>query len=323
MTQTQNPVQAPNVTTVVGVVLPVLALTILLIVLLGDFGGGTAVAQQGEEGFVFEDPDVVVDLTAEVVDWEVYPGETVEAWVYNGAYPGPEIRVTEGEKVRVNLTNNLPEATTIHWHGLDVPNDQDGVPGITQPAVEPGETWTYEFVPHRVGTTVYHTHANTAQQLAKGLFGFFIVEPEGGLDYDREYSLMLHEIEGLYTINGKSFPATLEENTLLINEGETILVRFANMGAQYHPFHLHGHQFTVTNIDGNHMPEGWMQNTVDIPPGQTVDVVINGTNPGTWTFHCHIVPHVTNRGEYPGGMLTLLDYEDHTSYMEEQAAAGE
>ncbi len=299
------------------------ALAVGLLVLLPACGGGEASADLGEPGFVFDDPDVEVELTASVVDWEVYPGETVEAWVYNGQYPGPEIRVTEGQKVRIDVTNDLPEGTTIHWHGLDVPNDQDGVPGITQPDIAPGESWTYEFVAERVGTAAYHTHSNTADQLAKGLFGFFIVEPAEGLDYDREYTMGLHEIQGFYTINGNSFPSTLDDSMLLINTGEKVLVRFANMGTQYHPFHLHGHQFLVTNIDGNPMPDGWRQNTVDIPPGQTVDVVIEGTNPGTWTFHCHIVPHVTNRGEYPGGMLTLLDYEDHTSYMEEQAAAAE
>ncbi|MEX0786390.1 MAG: copper oxidase [Dehalococcoidia bacterium] len=286
-------------------------------------GGNEANAELGEPGYEFQEPDVEVDLTAEVFQWEVYPGETVEAWGYNGQYPGPEIRVHEGERVRVNLTNNLPEPTTIHFHGLDVPNDQDGVPGITQPAVEPGETWTYEFVAERVGTTVYHTHANTAWQLSKGMFGFFIVEPKDGLDYDREYALGLHELRGLYTINGQSFPATLDSDALQIATGERILIRLANMGAQHHPMHLHGHQFTVVNIDGNPMPPDWKQNTVDIPPGQTVDLMVEGTNPGTWVFHCHIVPHVTNNGEYPGGMLTVLDYTDHTSYFEEQAAASE
>lgn len=292
-----------------------------VLLIIGTGGGDNVSAQHGEPGNVFGNPDVEIELTAEVFEWEVYPGETVEAWGYNGQYPGPEIRVTEGDRVRLTLINDLPEATTIHFHGLDVPNDQDGVPGITQPDVQPGETWTYEFVVERVGTSVYHTHSNTAKQLAKGLFGFFIVEPEGGLDYDREFALALHEIEGLYTINGHSFPATLDSDLLQIKTGERVLVRFANMGAQHHPMHLHGHQFTIVNIDGNTMPPDWKQNTVDIPPGQTVDVVIEGGNPGTWVFHCHVVPHVTNRGEYPGGMLLVLDYEDHTSYFDEQAAA--
>lgn len=302
----------------IGMLIVIAIASIVILFAVDPPTATTVVAQQGDPGFVFQEPDVILDLTAEVIEWQVVAGEEpVEAWVYNGQYPGPEIRVTEGQKVRVNLTNKLPEDTTIHWHGLDVPNDQDGVPGITQPTIQPDETYTYEFVAERVGTTVYHTHAHTPTQLSKGLFGFLIVEPEGGLDYDREYALALHELGGYYTINGHSFPSTLEDSMLKINMGETVLVRFANMGSVHHPMHLHGHQFMVTNLDGNPMPEGWRQNTVDIPPGQTVDVVIEGTNPGTWTFHCHIVPHVTNHGEYPGGMLTLLDYEDHTSYFEQ------
>lgn len=304
----------------VGILIAI-AVAAIVVVFVVDSPTAPMRADQGDPGYVFEQAEVEIDLTAEVVQWEVLEGaEPVEAWVYNGQYPGPEIRVVEGQKVRVNLTNNLPEPTTIHWHGLDVPNDQDGVPGITQPAIQPGETWTYEFVPHRVGTTVYHTHANTAHQLAKGLFGFLIIEPKEGLDYDREYTLALHEIGGYYTINGHSFPSTLNDSVLSIREGERVLVRFANTGSLHHPMHLHGHQFEVVNVDGNSMPPDWRQNTVDIPPGQTVDVVIEGTNPGTWTFHCHIVPHVTNRGVYPGGMLTVLDYEDHESYFELQQA---
>ncbi len=298
-----------------------LAVAVTLFALIAACGGDPASADFGEPGFVFQDAEVEIDLTAEVVEWEVYEGETVEAWTYNGEYPGPEIRVTEGQKVRINFTNNLPEASTIHWHGLDVPNDQDGVPGITQPDVQPGESWTYEFVAERVGTGAYHTHSNTAAQLARGLMGFFIVEPKEGLNFDREYTLMLHEIDGLYTVNGHSFPATLESDLLAIKSGERVLVRFANMGALDHPFHLHGHQFEVINIDGNPMPPDWKQNTVEISPGQTVDLIITGTNPGTWVFHCHVVPHVTNKGVYPGGMLIVLDYEDHTSYFDEQAAA--
>ena len=270
-----------------------------------------------------DEVDHFIELTVGKTEWEVYDGETVEAWTYNGTYPGPEIRVKQGDRVQVIVHNELDEGTTIHWHGQDVPNDQDGVPGITQPSIEPGTSYTYEFVAARIGTTAYHTHQNTPTQLGRGLFGSFIVEPRAGLPWDHDYTLMLHEIDGLYTINGKSFPATLENDLLKIRTGETALVRLINMGSQHHPMHLHGHQFQVLSIDGNTMPGSWFQNTVDVAPGQTVDILIRGTNPGTWTFHCHIIPHVTNRGVYPGGMLTLLDYEDHTSYMEEQAAASD
>lgn len=307
----------------IGALASIAAVAIAVFALFAVFGGSESVsADFGEPGYVFQDVDVEIDLTAEVTQWEVYEGEIVEAWTYNGEYPGPEIRVTEGQKVRVNFTNNLPEPSTIHMHGIDVPNDQDGVPGITQPDVQPGDNWTYEFVVERVGTGMYHTHSNTASQLAKGLFGAFIVEPKDGPTYDREFVLSLHELNGLYyTINGHSFPSTLDDDLLSINTGEKILVRLINMGSLYHPMHLHGHQFEVVAIDGNPAAAVQKQNTVDMPPGQTIDIVIEGTNPGTWLFHCHVTPHVTNKGVYPGGMLTALDYEDHTSYFEEQAAA--
>ncbi len=284
-------------------------------VALGDGPAGVA-------GSRFNDPDVEIDLTADVVQWEVLDGEFVEVWAYNGQYPGPEIRVKVGDKVRINLTNNLPEATTIHWHGLEVPNDQDGVPGITQPDIPAGGSWTYEFVAPKAGTSMYHTHSNTLKQLTKGLFGAFIVEPREGLpQYDREYTLLLHETGGFYTINGHSFPKTLEDSLLKIKTGERVLIRMINAGQAHHPMHLHGHQFTVVQLDGNPLTNPLVVNTQDIAPGQTVDVEVLGTNPGTWVFHCHIILHVTNKGQYPGGMLIVLDYEDHTSYFEEQAAS--
>ena len=278
----------------------------------------------GVEGSRFTDPDVEIDLTAEVVQWEVLEGEFVEVWGYNGQYPGPEIRAKVGDKVRINFTNNLPEATTIHWHGLEVPNDQDGVPGITQPDIPPGGSWTYEFVAPKAGTTMYHTHSNTVRQLTRGLFGAFIVEPREGIPlYDREYTLLLHEINGFYTINGHSFPKALEDSLLKIKSDERILVRMINAGQIHHPMHLHGHQFKVVQLDSNPLAFPITVNTQDIAPGQTVDVEIDGFNPGTWVFHCHIITHVTNKGVYPGGMLIALDYEDHTSYFEEQAASAE
>ena len=200
----------------------------------------------GVEGSRFSDPDVEVSLTAEVVQWEVLEGEFVEVWGYNGQYPGPEIRAKIGDKVRINFTNNLPEATAIHWHGLEVPNDQDGVSEITQPDIPPGRSWTYEFVAPRSGTTMYHTHSNTVNQLSKGLFGAFIVEPRNRLpQYDREYTLLLHEIRGFYTINGHSYPKTLGDSLMKIRSDEKTLVRLINAGQIHHPMHLHGHQFTL------------------------------------------------------------------------------
>ncbi len=261
------------------------------------------------------------DLTAEVVDWEVVDGEIVEVWGYNGEYPGPIIEAEVGDTIRVNLTNNLSEGTTIHWHGLEVPNDQDGVPGITQPIIGPGERFTYEFTVDRAGTTMYHTHANTVRQLGRGLVGPLVVR-EPALTrtpkYDGDYTLVLHEIDGLFTINGHSFPATLEDEDSLITleTGQRVRVRMINAGQVHHPMHMHGHQFKVVALDSSELENPYWVNTIDIAPGQTVDVEVIGNNPGTWTFHCHILPHVTNRGEYPGGMLTLVDYTDHTSMLE-------
>lgn len=291
-----------------------------LFVALAALGIGLVACEDPHEGELIE-----VDLTAEVVDWEVVDGETVEVWGYNGEYPGPMIEARVGDTLRVNLTNNLPEGTTIHWHGIEVPNEQDGVPGITQPIIEPGEQYTYEFELEKSGTTMYHTHANTVKQLSRGLVGPLVVRERGraGDTYDREYTMVLHEIGGLFTINGHSFPATLadDDTNLQIATGESLRVRFINAGQQHHPMHLHGHQFEVISVDGNDLDNPYFANTVDVAPGATVDVEVLGNNPGTWTFHCHILNHVTNRGVYPGGMLTLLDYTDHTSYGEEQAAA--
>ncbi len=275
-----------------------------------------ACGDDGDAGGVVE-----YDLTAEVVDWQVVDGEVVEVWGYNGEYPGPLLEAEVGDTIRVNLTNELPEGTTIHWHGLEVPNDQDGVPGITQLMVEPGQRYTYEFEVDKPGTTMYHTHANTVQQLGRGLVGPLVVrEPfaQRTPKYDGDYTLVLHEIDGLFTINGHSFPETLADPDSLISleEGDRVLVRMINAGQQHHPMHLHGHQFRVVEVDSNRLDNPYWVNTIDIAPGQTVAVEVRGTNPGTWTFHCHILPHVTNRGEYPGGMLTVVDYADHTSMFE-------
>lgn len=284
---------------------------VALAVLLGSCGDG-----DDGTGNVIE-----IDLTAEVVDHQVVDGEVVEVWGYNGRYPGPMIEATVGDTLRVNLTNNLPEGTTIHWHGLEVPNDQDGVPGITQPIIEPGQRYTYEFELDKAGTTMYHTHANTVVQLSRGLVGPLVVREEAVQEsprYDRDYTLVLHEIDGLFTINGHAFPATLtdERSLITLETGERIRVRMINAGQQHHPMHMHGHQFKVIALDSNDLENPYWVNTVDIAPGQTVDVEVVGNNPGTWTFHCHILPHVTNRGQYPGGMLTLVDYADHTSFLE-------
>ncbi|MDP3771136.1 MAG: copper oxidase [bacterium] len=272
-------------------------------------------------------------LTAEPIRWEYADGRTILAWGYNGQIPGPEIRVTEGERVRFVFMNRLPKATTVHWHGLDVPNSQDGVPGLTQEPVAPGATFTYEFVASPAGTHFYHTHGSVhgdeAQQLDMGLSGAFIVEPRGYERPSREFTLVLDEWQvapmgssngpsmanmamggaghsmayNLYTVNGRSFPAT---EPLEVAKGDRVRMRLINGGTSTtHPMHLHGHQFRIVAVDGNAVPSAAQltRNTVTLHPGETYDVEFVAENPGVWLFHCHELHHAD------GGMIVPLRYE--------------
>lgn len=256
------------------------------------------------------DGDVkVFKLTCQTVQWEVTPGNKVEAWTYNGVVPGPEIRVAEGEKVRIHVTNeSLPESTAVHWHGLVVPNNQDGVPFITQPPIKLGETFTYEF-PIRegnAGTHMYHSHLNSAEQVTKGLLGAFIVEPKDParrLAYDREYTVVLNDGPlGGFSLNGKGFPAT---HPFAAKKGERVLFRFMNEGLMIHPMHLHGMPMTVVAQDGYPLPQAYMCDTLNIAPGQRFEAIVHATEVGTWAFHCHILNHAEGpQGMY--GMVTAL-----------------
>jgi manganese oxidase len=256
------------------------------------------------------DGDVkVFRLTADIVEWEVEPGVRRTAWAYNGVVPGPEIRVTEGERVRVHITNNLDESTAIHWHGLIVPNDQDGVPFITQPPINPGTTYTYEFEAKPSGSHMYHSHHNAAQQVTMGLLGAFIVEPKDPKKYgefDKEYTMILNDGPLGFTINGKGFPAT---QPLTAKRGEKILVRYMNEGLMIHPMHLHGMPQLVVAKDGWPQPMPWMCDTLNIAPGERWDVIIEATEPGVWAFHCHILNHAESaHGMF--GMVTALIVEE-------------
>jgi FtsP/CotA-like multicopper oxidase with cupredoxin domain len=259
------------------------------------------------------DGDVkVFNLTASVIEWEFAPGEYAEAWAYNGVVPGPEIRVTEGDKVRVNITNNLNETTAIHWHGLIVPADQDGVPFITQPPIKPGESFTYEF-PIRegnAGTHMYHSHMNAAEQVTRGMLGAFIVEPKDPStrpQFDREYTLVLNDgYIGGYSLNGKSFPAT---HPLVAKRGEKVLIRYLNEGVMIHPMHLHGMPMTVVACDGYLLPQPYMCDTLNIAPGQRFEAIVEATEVGTWAFHCHILTHAESaHGMF--GMVTVFVVEE-------------
>ncbi len=270
-------------------------------------------------------------LVVKETKWELLPGVEVNAWTYNGQIPGPEIRVKEGERVKIIFQNQLPVPTTIHWHGLIVPAKMDGVPGVSMPEVKPGETYTYEFIAKPSGTFWYHPHFDSVNQISKGLYGPFIVEPKiPDVKVDREYILMMsewvvppkqesqagHSMEKMgggmqeanyFTINGKSAPAI---PPMKVKKGEHIRVRFINAGNQVHPMHLHGHAFKIVSTDGYSLPnKGQMKDTLPVNAGERFDVVFKADNPGTWAFHCHDLHHVTNDGVYPGGLLMLVQYE--------------
>jgi FtsP/CotA-like multicopper oxidase with cupredoxin domain len=253
----------------------------------------------------------VFELTARPVQWEVLPGVRQEAWVYGDQLPGPLIRVTEGDQVRVVLKNDLPEPTVLHFHGPRLPNAQDGVPDVTQPVIPAGGTHTYEFTATPAGTYVYHTHHNTATQEPKGLYGVLIIDPKPGsaealrdAQYARDYLQVISEFGGYYVINGKAFPAT---EALEARIGEKVRIRLVNLGQTAHPMHLHGYHFRIVGADGVPV-EGppLVKDTINIAPGERYDLEFVADNPGTWVFHCHILSHVANQGVEPGGMITVL-----------------
>jgi FtsP/CotA-like multicopper oxidase with cupredoxin domain len=259
------------------------------------------------------DGDVkVFNLTVDAISWEYQTGKFADAYGYNGVLPGPEIRVTEGDKIRINVTNNLPESTAVHWHGLVVPNNMDGVPFITQPPIKPGETFVYEF-PIRegnAGTHMYHSHLNSTEQVGKGLLGPFIVEPKDSSTrpaFDVEYTIVLNDGPiGGYSLNGKSFPSTQPFKAKL---GQRILFRFMNEGGMIHPMHLHGMPMTVIAEDGYILAQPYKRDTVLIDPGARVEAIVEATELGVWAFHCHILSHAEGpTGMF--GMVTVLIVEE-------------
>lgn len=252
----------------------------------------------------------VFDLEAKVVQWEVEPGVRREAWAYNGIVPGPLIRVTEGDRVRIRLKNSLPESTTIHPHGQELvgENHQDGVSFLTTPVIRPGETGIIEFTAAPAGSHMYHSHHDSTKQVALGLLGPLIVEPKDPArrpKVDKEFVLVLNDGPLGYTINGKSFPAT---PPLLVKRGERVLVRWMHEGALLHPMHLHGPRMTVIARDGAPVPQPYQIDTLTIAPGERWDVLLDTRAPGKWAWHCHVLPHAEGeKGLY--GLTTVVIVE--------------
>lgn len=241
--------------------------------------------------------------------WEVASGQTVQAMMYNGVVPGPEIRVSEGDNVRVICKNEMKsQSTSIHFHGVLVPNKMDGVPYVTQDPIKPGESFTYEFTARNPGSHMYHSHHNAAEQVTKGLMGAFIIEPKDKSsepEVDAEYTMVLNDSGIGLTINGKSFPYT---QPLTAKLGQTIRVRYMNEGLLIHPMHLHGLPQTVIAKDGWPLPQPYKCDTMNVAPGERWDVLVKCDEPGVWAFHCHILTHAESaHGMF--GMVTVLIIE--------------
>jgi manganese oxidase len=251
----------------------------------------------------------VFDLTASKVAWQVEPGKEQMAFAYNGQVPGPEIRVTEGDYVRVNFTNALDESTAIHWHGVLVPNAMDGVTYMTQPPVKPGQQWTYEFRVRNSGSHMYHAHHNSAVQVGGGLLGAFIIEPKSTAKepaYDLDVSMIINDMLGGFTINGKSFPAT---RPVRVKLGQKLRIRYFNQGQLIHPMHLHGMPQLVFARDGYVFSQPYFVDTLTVAPAERWDVLVDCTEPGIWAFHCHILSHAESaHGMF--GMVTALIVEE-------------
>ncbi|MGH2757797.1 MAG: multicopper oxidase domain-containing protein, partial [Actinomycetota bacterium] len=241
----------------------------------------------------------VFELTADEVRWEVTPGEVLDAMAYNGTLPGPQINAELGDRVRVILHNKLDQPTTLHFHGVHVPNAMDGVPVITQDPVMPGESFTYEFTLRNSGTHMYHPHFNATEQITEGLLGAFVVSDPRDPEVAVDQTLVLNDGPLGFTINGKGFPATAP---IALSQGETMRLRYMNEGLQIHPMHLHGLVQHVVSKDGYRLEHPYKVDTLMVAPGERYDVLVKAGEPGVWAFHCHILNHV----EGPEGMFGMV-----------------
>jgi len=273
-------------------------------------GDGTVFAKYD----VADDGAKVFKLDAAPYTWIVAPGVKKQAVAFNGTVPGPTIRVIEGDKVRVIVTNHMTEGTAVHWHGMVLPNKMDGVPGITQDPIEPGASKTYEFVAVATGTHWYHSHWD-GDQVGKGLYGSLEVVPHtGDRAVDRDYRLFVGDTNLGFVINGRTYPGT---EPLKAKVGEKIRIRLTPTGELSHPFHLHGQPFQLVAQDGFDLPQPITMDTLLISTAQTFDIITVALAPGRWMFHCHIFSHMHAAGPHAGhqmaGLVTTLDVEPATA----------
>jgi manganese oxidase len=250
-------------------------------------------------------------LVAEPVIREIAPGMKAHLWGYNGQSPGPTIEVVEGDRVRIFVTNRLPEVTSIHWHGQRLPNGMDGVAGLNQPPIPPGKTYMYEFEARRAGTFMYHPHADEMTQMAMGMMGSWVTHPKNPkfMPVDRDFVFLLNSYDidpgsytpkintmldfNLWTFNSRAFPGV---DPIVVRKNDRVRIRVGNLTMTNHPIHIHGHEFEVTGTDGGWVPESarWPEVTTDIAVGQMRAVEFVGNELGDWAFHCHKSHHTMN-----------------------------
>jgi FtsP/CotA-like multicopper oxidase with cupredoxin domain len=263
----------------------------------------------------------VFDLETSVIRWQILPKIFVDAYAFNGQVPGPTLRFKEGDRVRIDVTNRLPETTTVHWHGLVLPNVMDGPARVTQDPIKHGGVYHYEFTAVQSGTFFYHSHDHVDRQQALGLYGALLIEPreaDPSLVADHEYTIQLQEwllregitypampMEGgmpnYFTINGRAYPST---DTIPMKLGETVRIRFIGSNSGFiHPMHVHGGPFEVVARDGETLAPAarFMADTINVGPGQRYDVIWKARKPGMWMIHCHISHHTTNNNTETAG----------------------
>lgn len=275
----------------------------------------------GDLPFTLEDGVKVFRLTAHVMQREIAPNKTIDVWGFNGSAPGPTIQVTQGDRVRVIVKNELPEPTSMHWHGFEDLIATDGMPGISQEPILPGESYTYNFTIRQEGTYFYHSHM--AMQELAGMLGAFIMHPKEPYrpHCDKDFVVHLQEFAVLpnnttpnttmmefnwLLLNGKAGPAS---TPLIVRQGDRVRVRFVNLGMDHHPMHLHGHTFHVTGTEGGRIPETawWPGNTVLVGVAQARNIEFIANNPGDWMLHCHLPHHMMNQMSSQAGDMTITN----------------
>jgi FtsP/CotA-like multicopper oxidase with cupredoxin domain len=282
------------------------------------------------------EPEILPDgtkkfvLEASIIDWEVAPGQIVEGWAYNGQIPGPQIIVDVGDNVQVELTNNTPMGTDIHWHGISTPNSEDGVSPFTQDPIKSGETFTYEFVADQARIGMYHAHLHSQISVPNGMFGAFRVGdrpyPRGetvsgvtipeDFEPDVELPMILNDAGTIgLTLNGKSFPGT---EPLVLNEGDWVAADYYNEGLTAHPMHQHQFPQLVYAKDGIPLDYPYWADTVNVAPGERYSVIYQASAPGVWVWHCHILTHV-ERDTGMFGMVTALVVNEVEGTVDEPA----